>query len=235
MHVAGSKHSLSDPNAQDMLSFDMNFTSAIITQDEYTVSKTVPSVSAKEARGKLTGKNVNCEIKPVKKPAAKKEIRPKKSDECLNATERDGDLNVSEDISSGSQSDNTRKGKTKLREGKESSSGANGLKSSLKTSDSKKAVCSVTWADAKTDFDGQNLEEFRELEGEKAAIVIPTPHPTVEEVSGEDSYRLSSAEACAEALSLAAEAVASGEYDASDAGMEFTLNLYLLTYDSTVS
>lgn len=222
MNVAGSKHSFSDPNAQDILS-DMNFTSAIITQDEYTVSKSAPSVKAK---GKLTGKDVNGE-RPAASLTKKKEIRPKKSGKCVNATERDGNVSVSEIISSGSHSHDTRKGK-KLLEGKESSSGGNGLRSSLKTSDSKKAVCSVTWADEKTDFDGQNLEEFRELEDEKPAPIMPAPHPAVEEVSEEDSYRLSSAEACAEALSIAAEAVASGEYDASHAGMAFGLNIYCL-------
>ncbi|KAL3620690.1 hypothetical protein CASFOL_035602 [Castilleja foliolosa] len=74
-------------------------------------------------------------------------------------------------------------------------------KSSLKTLGSKKAICSVTWADEKNDGEGQN------------------PKAEDEEV-GEESNRFASAEACALALSQAAEAVASGKSEASDAVSE---------------
>ncbi|KAK6159790.1 hypothetical protein DH2020_003171 [Rehmannia glutinosa] len=78
-----------------------------------------------------------------------------------------------------------------VKELQESTAGA--LKSSLKTSVLKKATRSVTWADEKTD----------------------------DEEVGEESYRFASAEACAMALTQAAEEVASGKSEASDAGMKF--------------
>lgn len=205
MYVAEPKHRPSDPNVQDIMPFDVNFTSTIITQDEYSVSKAAPLVKAKEPRGKLSAKNVNCKSKLTDK----KEIQLEKSDKVLNATGSDDKVNVSEGIPSAGQSDDT---------------SVTALKSSLKTSDSKKLMRYVTWADEKTDFDGQNLEEYEELKGEKAAPV--TPHSAVEEVGEEESDRFSSAEACAEALSQAAEAVASGKSDASDAGMKLRLNLF---------
>ncbi|XP_042009221.1 putative RNA polymerase II subunit B1 CTD phosphatase RPAP2 homolog [Salvia splendens] len=200
----GPKHRLSDPNVQDIMSFDMNFTSTIITQDEYSVSKAAPSLKAKESRGKLSAKSVNCESKPMQNPAAsltdKNEVQPKKSDISMGSTGVDDNVDAPEDISSACQSDDTR---------------ATVLRSSIKTSDSKK---SVRWADEKTDFDGQNLEEYQEFKEEKTDLV--TPHSAVEEVGEEELYRFSSAEACAEALSRAAEAVASGKSDASDAVSE---------------
>ncbi|XP_042007549.1 putative RNA polymerase II subunit B1 CTD phosphatase RPAP2 homolog [Salvia splendens] len=201
----GPKHRLSDPNVQDIMSFDMNFTSTIITQDEYSVSKAAPSVKAKESRGKLSANSVNCERKPLQNPAAsltdKNEVQPKRSDISMGSTGADDNVKAPEDISSACQSDDAW--------------AATVPRSSIKTSDSKK---SVRWADEKTDFDGQNLEEYQEFKEEKAALV--TPHSAVEEVGEEESYRFSSAEACAEALSRAAEAVASGKSDASDAVSE---------------
>ncbi|KAH6819012.1 RNA polymerase II subunit B1 CTD phosphatase RPAP2-like protein [Perilla frutescens var. frutescens] len=194
----GTKDRFGDPNVLDIMSHDMNFTSTIIFHDEYSVSKTVTPVKAREPKGKLTSKDLNCENKPMQK-----------SGKYKNATGTDDKVNVSEDVAGTSQSHDTRAVK-KGHEGKESAAGATGLKSSLKTSDSKKAACSVTWADEKTDFDGQNLEDCKELEA---------PHSAVEEV-GEESYRFESAEACARALSQAAEAVASGKSDASDAVSE---------------
>ncbi|KAL7119899.1 hypothetical protein ACP275_02G090000 [Erythranthe tilingii] len=89
------------------------------------------------------------------------------------------------------------------------------LKSSLKTLDSKKETRSVTWADEKSDGDGKNISECREIGDNKGAVVMS--HSTDEDV-GEESYRFTSAEACARALSQASEAVASGKTDASDAG-----------------
>ncbi|KAL0292240.1 UNVERIFIED_CONTAM: putative RNA polymerase II subunit B1 CTD phosphatase RPAP2 [Sesamum calycinum] len=175
-----------DPPA-DILFSDLNFTSTIITEDEYSISKAVPPVKAKESKGKVIIKDVNSRGNQMQKPAAPlpniQETKSKKSDKHKH----------------------------------ECASGATALKSSLKTSDSKKATRSVTWADAKTDGDGQNLCEFREVKDEKGALV--TSHSAVQEV-GDESYRIASAEACARALSQAAEAVASGQHDVSDAVSE---------------
>lgn len=180
MRVSESKHKHPQP---DILSYDINFTSTIIMEDEYSISKTVA---------------------PVQKPAASLV----NIQEASATKEKCG---ASKDTVNPRQNDSTKADK-KHHRGKESS-----LKSSLKNSDSKKATCSVTWADEKSNVDRQNLRECRELKDGEGAL---TPHPTVEE-AGEESYRVASAEACAKALSQAAEAVASGKSDASDAGMEF--------------
>ncbi|KAL8493694.1 hypothetical protein ACS0TY_024763 [Phlomoides rotata] len=179
-----SKHRRPQP---DTLSFDMNFTSTIIVQDEYSVSKTVA---------------------PVQTPAAS-------STNIQEASATENKCGALEDTVNPRQNDSTKADK-KHHRGKKSAAGATSLKSSLKTSDSKKATCSVTWEDEKSNLDGQNLRECRELKDEEGAL---TPHPAVEE-AGEESYRFASAEACAKALSQAAEAVASGKSDASDAVSE---------------
>lgn len=157
----------------------MNFTSTIIMDNEYSISKTVA---------------------PVQKPAASLV-----NIQEVSATEdKFGALN---DTVNPKQNASNKADK-KHRRGKESASGATALKSSLKTSDSKKATCSVTWADEGSNVDRENLCEFEELkDGEGDG----------------DSYRFASAEACAKALSEAAEAVASGKSDASDAGIVFLM------------
>ncbi|EYU19406.1 hypothetical protein ABFS82_02G087600 [Erythranthe guttata] len=159
------------PNLADTLPFDVNFTSTIIMQDEYSVSKTaVP----REAKGKVKGKMIRKSVKAEK-------------------------ISVLDDTAGPSQNDTTL------------------LKSSLKTLDSKKETRSVTWADEKSDGDGKSISECREIGDNKGAVVMP--HLTDEDV-GDESYRFTSAEACARALSQASEAVASGKTDASDAVSE---------------
>ncbi|KAK6159774.1 hypothetical protein DH2020_003155 [Rehmannia glutinosa] len=210
----GSKHRHVRPNAADILSYDMNFTSTIITQDEYSISKTVPAVKAKEPKGKASSKEVNRQSNPVQKPTAPltniQETRSK--NKSKNVITKDDKLSLLENIAGPSQNDSTKA----VKELQESRAGA--LKSSLKTSVLKKATRSVTWADEKTDGDGQNRNECRELKDKKGAVV--TSHSADEEV-GEESYRFASAEACAMALTQAAEEVASGKSEASDAGMKF--------------
>ncbi|KAK6119093.1 hypothetical protein DH2020_047165 [Rehmannia glutinosa] len=209
----GSKHRHVRPNAADILSYDMNFTSTIITQDEYSISKTVPAVKAKEPKGKASSKEVNRQSNPVQKPTAPltniQETRSK--NKSKNVITKDDKLSLLENIAGPSQNDSTKA----VKELQESTAGA--LKSSLKTSVLKKATRSVTWADEKTDGDGQNLNECRELKDKKGAVV--TSHSADEEV-GEESYRFASAEACAMALTQAAEEVASGKSEASDAVSE---------------
>ena len=78
-----------------------------------------------------------------------------------------------------------------------------GLKSSLKTSRSKGRNRSVKWADER---EKETLEDIKD-----------TPQ-VMQEGDSDSSFRLASAEACAAALSQAAEAVASGEAEAGDAG-----------------
>ncbi|KAL0335387.1 UNVERIFIED_CONTAM: putative RNA polymerase II subunit B1 CTD phosphatase RPAP2 [Sesamum radiatum] len=208
-----------DPPA-DILFSDLNFTSTIITEDEYSISKAVPPVKAKESKGKVIIEDVNSRANQMQKPAAPlpniQETKSKKSDKHKHVIKTDDELSILETAAGQSQNDFTKEENEPLL-GKECASGATALKSSLKTSDSKKATRSVTWADAKTDGDGQNLCEFREVKDEKGALV--TSHSAVQEV-GDESYRIASAEACARALSQAAEAVASGQHDVSNAVSE---------------
>ncbi|XP_011087530.1 putative RNA polymerase II subunit B1 CTD phosphatase RPAP2 homolog isoform X2 [Sesamum indicum] len=204
----------------DILSSDLNFTSTIITQDEYSISKSVPLVKDKESKGKVSINDVNSQGNQMEKPDAPlpnvQETKSKKSDKHKHVTKTDDKLSILEAAAGPSQNDLTKE-ENGHRLGKECASGATILKSSLKTSDSKKATRSVTWADAKTDGDGQNLCEFREVKDGKGALV--TSHSADQEV-GDESYRIASAEACARALSQAAEAVATGQHDVSDAVSE---------------
>lgn len=87
-------------------------------------------------------------------------------------------------------------------------------KSSLRNSGVKKLARSVTWADS--DLAGGNLCEFREFENTKEG---PSTSRSNEAGENDGSERFASAEACAMALIQAAEAVASGQSDANDAGM----------------
>ncbi|KAK6915714.1 hypothetical protein RJ641_020831 [Dillenia turbinata] len=91
------------------------------------------------------------------------------------------------------------------------------LRSSLKSSGVKKINHSVTWADKNDNVGHKNLCEIRELEDAKEG----TYGSDGDDVEDENSViEFASAEACAAALSQAAEAVASGQSDVIDAVSE---------------
>lgn len=120
------------------------------------------------------------------------------------------------------------------------------LKSALKSSGVNPLSRNVTWADEKKaeNMDAGNLFNGQKNKEKSESI----KNSSVSEVNDESSLRFALAEACAIALSQAAEAVASGECDAEDAGklvqllinqkflLSFTLdgfeyyNLYLLLF-----
>ncbi|KAI3934674.1 hypothetical protein MKX01_012214 [Papaver californicum] len=95
------------------------------------------------------------------------------------------------------------------------------LKSSLKSSGSKKLTRSVTWADEKETDNGNespgNLCDVQEM-GDSQGSAESSGSQIVEDMNS--SVRLASAEACANALQQAAEVVACGESDASNAVSE---------------
>ncbi|KAI3666788.1 hypothetical protein L6452_41825 [Arctium lappa] len=97
---------------------------------------------------------------------------------------------------------------------------SSGLKSSLKSSGAFRTNHSVTWADEKTDGAcNQTLCEFNGIENEKDTS--KGFGMTDKSIDDDDNVsRFASAEACAVALSQAAEAVASGESDVRDAVSE---------------
>ncbi|KAG9441077.1 hypothetical protein H6P81_016931 [Aristolochia fimbriata] len=93
------------------------------------------------------------------------------------------------------------------------------LKSSLKSSRERAPSRSVTWADEKKsgNIDDSKLCKFQEIENRCEG------KGSLEASVREDesiSFRVVSAEACAQALTQAAEAVASGEFDTGDAVSE---------------
>ncbi|XP_068645832.1 putative RNA polymerase II subunit B1 CTD phosphatase RPAP2 homolog [Aristolochia californica] len=106
-------------------------------------------------------------------------------------------------------------GSNKLKDPSASEANGNHLKSSLKSSRGT-LNRNVTWADEKKPGDTSDgkLCKFQEIESHCER------KKSLEASVGEDesiSFRLASAEACAQALTQAAEAVASGEFDSGDA------------------
>ena len=85
------------------------------------------------------------------------------------------------------------------------------LKSSLKTSRSKNASRSVKWADER-----ENMAQEERKDDHKSST-----KPEESQVEDDSSLRFASAEACAAALTQAAEAVASGIAEAGDAGLTY--------------
>jgi hypothetical protein len=97
------------------------------------------------------------------------------------------------------------------------SSNADALKSSLKSSGGRKSDHSVTWADGNNKSEkgnGNNLCEFSEVQHKIEASDGNNPSTSKDMEEDHKSSRFASAEACAVALSQAAEFVASGESDA---------------------
>ncbi|KAL3515895.1 hypothetical protein ACH5RR_022797 [Cinchona calisaya] len=220
---------------------EMDFTSTLIIQDECSISKSPdPTKSIGQRTDKQKGKVKHKDIKDqstksegqVASVGQKVEKKGKKSDKAQRRTvvnDNLGDLSndmqekliISDSFSGPGQNDlnkNTSEAASELQAEKASSSIDNVLKSSLKSTMGKRGTRSVTWADEKTDGNSsKSLCEFRESEDKKDTI--SRPKTAAMEVD-EDSYRFASAEACARALNEAAEAVASGDSDTSDAVAE---------------
>ncbi|CAA2984254.1 RNA polymerase II subunit B1 CTD phosphatase RPAP2 homolog isoform X1 [Olea europaea subsp. europaea] len=220
-----SKPNRAEPNKEDIIFNDMNFSSTIITQDEYSISKLpgprkiVTHMKGEEPKGKVSCEDARDQDSTVQNPDAPMGSMPEtklyKSDKYKYGDDK---LNVSE-VSPGTShpSSKAMKEETDYNHEKLSTATFTKLKSSLKTSDAKKAIRSVTWADGNARGEGKNLCESRELDDKKEAVVESNFRDT--EV-GEESFRFSSAEACAKALIQAAEAVASEKSDVSDAVSE---------------
>lgn len=194
----GSKSNVVKPNkGKNVLFSDTDFMSAIITQDEYSVSKTSSGGKATDS-GKMENKVTIMEIPAQVQSDSESKIKnlKAKKNTCQNAAVKKGEClavkaeNVNETM----------------------------LKPSLKSVGAKKEIRSVTWADDRNDSaDDKNLYEFRELENK---VVCTDKFSLPNRSDDNDLVRFASAEACAMALSQAAEAVATGEFDASDAVSE---------------
>ncbi|KAJ4967909.1 hypothetical protein NE237_014610 [Protea cynaroides] len=232
----GSKSGLPKPKVgMDEVVNEMDFTSTIIIGDPFNNSSTFFSTSPdgsvtklKESKkGKVSSKVMGDEISSLKASAGPFHKRdgslPKLKEpkgEVSGTTPAVESRNLAYSLGP-SQSGH---GVSPLESNGEVSVGGTTqsiertLKSSLKCSGAKKSGCSVSWADEKkiSNEDDSNTCSVRQS-GEVLEHAESSSRSNMEDDS---SVRLASAEACAAALSLAAEAVASGESDMSNAVTE---------------
>ncbi|XP_052193179.1 putative RNA polymerase II subunit B1 CTD phosphatase RPAP2 homolog isoform X2 [Diospyros lotus] len=210
---------------------EMDFRSTIICQDEYNISKTLPgSVTAvknaksKQSKEKHSSKQVEHQFTIMEMPLASVHTDSAivKEPEGEKGSIRTSDkLGISEGLSQLCQNSpdinvaGAREGTSAVKAAQFS---ATVPKSALKSTGAKKQSRSVTWADEKSDgAENRNLCEVRDLENTKDhADKVRFP----DQGDNDSSVRFLSAEACAIALGQAAEAVASGDYDITDAVSE---------------
>lgn len=214
----------------DMKFSEFDFMSTIITQDEYSVSKVPSQLKVNDSGSKVNGSEREVRFRENNdqsvalgtssdraSSSSKSKLEELKeegsvvdmidnlsiSDVSVNACQGGAGVNVIE-VEKGAHSGNTAECNVGM------------LKTSLKSSSSKNVTRSVTWADKKS-TGNRRLSEVSQLEDTKHDSV-GLNQANMEE---HDSLRLESAEACALALSQAAEAVASGDSDVPDAGIEY--------------
>lgn len=205
---------------------DMNFTSTIIiTQDEYSISKspsglagTTSKTKIQKQKEKVSQKSSENQPSATRKVDSSKTSRKVKEDRSKGAIKDElssQELSSPFDSCQTSSITITAEAKEKSVSEKAAKLVESSLKPSLKTSGAKKLTRSVTWADEKVGSSGsRDLCEVREMEDTKAGPEI------VDNIDKRDDgyvLKFESAEACAKALSQAAEAVASGDADASNA------------------
>ncbi|KAH7835733.1 hypothetical protein Vadar_029305 [Vaccinium darrowii] len=209
----GPKPNDAKPNKGKSMIFDeMDFKSTIITQDEYTISKlptgsqtTVAKAKSKQSKGKGSRAEMENRFTIMEIPPSPMQ------------TDSDGRLKEPKEEKSSIVTD-VAEAQEEFHAAKADRSSAIMPKPSLKSAGSKKQIRSVSWADERTDAaDVGNLCEVREMEN-----TIEHANKSSFLGRGDDDYsvRFGSAEACAIAMSQAAEAVAHGECDASDAVSE---------------
>ncbi|KAJ4842332.1 hypothetical protein Tsubulata_034922 [Turnera subulata] len=202
---------------QDAFFSEMDFMSTIITQDEYSISKTssAGTSSAKDLPENNNTKRVKGKTSAGTKGDSSKKLRKVKS-ETSKTPRKNEPITQDKPVNSCQTSSNVNNAEAeeKPQAVKAPELSESMPKSKLKPSGSKKSGRSVTWADEKVDSTGcKNLCEFKEIESTEENR--KTPHSVDPE--GDFNMIFESAEACAAALSQAAEAVASGELDATDA------------------
>lgn len=205
----GSKLKDSKLKREEKSIFDeMNFMSTIITQENgYSISKE-PSGQTKKIAGAISK---NSRKKMSHKGTKDAQNVPETNLNEYNNEESEVVMNHKPrilDVPSQSMVDvNVTES---IKAPKEAQPSCSGLKSSLKSSGAFRTNHSVTWADEKT------LCEFNGIEDDKGSGM------TDKSIDDDDDnvFRFASAEACAVALSQAAEAVASGESDVCDAVSE---------------
>ncbi|XP_059648391.1 putative RNA polymerase II subunit B1 CTD phosphatase RPAP2 homolog [Cornus florida] len=228
----GSKANHAKLNKQKNIFNEMDFTSAVITEDEYSISKmpsgpnvVVSDTKFKEPKGQVRQKKIEDQFSILEissSPLGRDSgVKLKQSEEKKSGIIRSGEFSIPESSLSCCQNGlniNATEARGKSHAEKDAHLGAAILKHSLKHAAKKKHTRSVTWADEKTDSaDSKNLCEVREFGNTKEAA----QRFDSKNIQDDDSsFRCASAEACAIALSQAAEAIASGQSGVSDAVSE---------------
>ncbi|KAK4778482.1 hypothetical protein SAY86_006010 [Trapa natans] len=198
------------PDNTNLIINGFDFVSCIITEDEYSVSKLPPSSTKMASDSNFKESKGESVVVSCDQPTWAHKINNKKS----NQSKRESKFTYSVDDPSSSNQDGSVKRVTEpgdisnagIIDGK---LGENGLKSK-----GANKVHSVTWAD-ENEMNSRNgkLCDVREIEDAKGSEILGDVC-----FSDEDTLlRFSSAEACAMALNQAAEAIASGNSDVSDA------------------
>ncbi|KAL5834243.1 hypothetical protein ACOSQ4_013740 [Xanthoceras sorbifolium] len=210
-------------NEKGLFFSDMDIMSTIITNDEYSVSKT-PSGTAKltynskleEPKGKEGCRQMKdqCDILGLL-DAVKSEssVQASRGSRGKSKIVGEDEVGIQEGPSTSVTSQTgsnmpTAEAEKENHAGKAVILNATTLKSSLKSSSSKKLGHSVTWADEKVDSSGSgDLCEVRDM-------------ADAHYVDDDEFLRFASAEACAVALSQAVETISTEESDANDAVSE---------------
>ncbi|KAH7571272.1 hypothetical protein JRO89_XS04G0012500 [Xanthoceras sorbifolium] len=210
-------------NEKGLFFSDMDIMSTIITNDEYSVSKT-PSGTAKltynskleEPKGKEGCRQMKdqCDILGLL-DAVKSEssVQASRGSRGKSKIVGEDEVGIQEGPSTSVTSQTgsnmpTAEAEKQNHAGKAVILNATTLKSSLKSSSSKKLGHSVTWADEKVDSSGSgDLCEVRDM-------------ADAHYVDDDEFLRFASAEACAVALSQAVETISTEESDANDAVSE---------------
>ncbi|XP_009771016.1 putative RNA polymerase II subunit B1 CTD phosphatase RPAP2 homolog isoform X2 [Nicotiana tabacum] len=212
-------------NEKNMILHEMDFSSTIITQDGYSISKlpapvnAVSSKKVKEAQTRTSYEVRDVDVSILGKQVDALQLHSGEETEKTDSNNRSykvDKFNTGEVSSGPCQHDVKNKSLEVLNmsdAGREYASDdareKQSLRSSLKSSKYKKMARSVTWADENVDNGTGKLTESSSEISEKGDQANRESGPTNME-EDDDSYRFESAEACAAALKQAAEAVASG-------------------------
>lgn len=215
MSIAGVNSKTNKPNSKkDLLFNEMDFTSVIMTNDEYSISKphfgstkTISKTKFEETKENADGENLEDQCAALGSLALIKDDSCRKSKTVVKAELSAQKVPSASVLPLTGSNISTVDAEREIQVEKESISGVSMPKSSLKSSGSKKVGLSVTWADEKIDGCGStDLFEVRDM-GDDG-----------NDNNADDMLRFASAEACAMALSRVAEAVMSVDSDVADAG-----------------
>ncbi|KAJ8759618.1 hypothetical protein K2173_009265 [Erythroxylum novogranatense] len=209
----------------DFIVNDMDFTSIIITEDEYSISKGSSNLSGtascakSEHKGEGTDMDLNSQSSASVKDDSSQTPGKSRGERCQQVVEDERNAEVVSSLlnsSSNGLSIGTSDTEEKSQAAKAASDSL--LKPSLKSSTVKKSGRSVTWADEQMDsFGSRNHFEVRKIEDKKTGDDVLC---STDKQDDDAMLRYESAETCALALSQAAESVASEGTDVTNAMSE---------------